>query len=438
MERPVTISFFESYEEQMNYFACMTKVNLLPMTKGGAVFSNEFGKWFRDYRPDKGPISVSYILPNPAQGMSFPTALDVLSTVLIMYTDAHNVEKEVAALLIAFGLDADRASQPISSLSGGELLLLNYAKAKAMLPTVDGIVACSPVHWLNKVRYKYWYSLVNDYRNNDKSIKVALLEGELFPNQEDSRSVVCGQQLDATGLRWELVVNNPKVVFPAITFPSHHPESSIQFSCKVTPLDLTSPTLITGDNGIGKSILAKLMAGILVPFEGDICSLSMNGKGNARLIFQDSIHQLFGKSIDSHIDWAFRFDSDKAKTARSIYSDIEKSLRRLLSESYFRYLSALGEADQRSTLLQAKICLVAERIASSPPLLVIDEPSWGLSKSVSQCLLREVCQQAHRHGVAVAIISHHPSCWEGLIHSHVELTKSEDGAISIAKSEKYL
>lgn len=438
MEDPVTISFFESYEEQMNYFADMTKVNLLPMTKGGAVFFSELGKWFRDYGPDKVPISVSYILPNPAQGMSFPTALDVLSIALTMYTDAHNVEGEAVALLIAFGLDANKASQPISSLSGGELLLLNYAKAKAMLPTVNGIVACSPVHWLNKVRYKYWDSLVNDYRDNNKSIKVALLEGEPFPNQDDSRSVACGQQLAATGLRWKLAANNPKVVFPEITFPSHHPESGIQFSCEFTALDLTSPTLVTGDNGIGKSILAKLMAGILVPFEGDICSLSENGKGNARLIFQDSIHQLFGKSIDSHIDWAFRFDSNKAKTARSIYSDIEKSLRKLLSEIHFESLSALGEADQRSTLLQAKICLVAERIASSPPLLVLDEPGWGLSKSVARCLLWEVCQQAHKYGVAVAIISHHPSWWEGLVHSHVELTKREDGAISIAMAEKYL
>ncbi|EFK06258.1 conserved hypothetical protein [delta proteobacterium NaphS2] len=436
MESFLSINFFDSYEEQLDHFAKMTKVSLLPMTKGRLAFLGQLGIWFRDYGSEDAPLPVSYILSNPSQGMSFPTPADVLGTVLAMYMDTHNVDCEAVDLLAEFGLDDDKASQSIVSLSGGELLLLNYAKAKAMLPMVNGLVACSPVYWLNKLRYKYWDALLADYTNNSRAIDVALLEGEEFPNHEDCTAIVCGQQTDPKRLRWKLLANNPKVVFPEIQFPSHHPEFSLHFLSEVVEFDLMSPTLVTGDNGIGKSILAKVMAGIITPVEGSIFSLSENGKGNARLILQDSIHQLFGMSVDNHLDWAFRFDGTKANAARSIYSNIEKSLKKLLNEMRFESLTALGEAGQRSTLLQAKICLVAERIASLPPLLILDEPGWGLSKTSAQCLVWEICKQAHDHGIAVAIISHHPSCWDGLINSQIELTKCEKGIINLAMVEK--
>lgn len=427
----MTIDIFESYEEQMMFFADTTNVNPLPMTKGRSAFFIQLGNWFRDFGAENKSLKVSYILPNPAQCMSFPTAFDVLSTVLMMYRDTSSVDEEVICLLIEFGLNADKAGQPIASLSGGELLLLSYAKAKAMLPTVDGLVACSPVHWLNKSRYKYWDSLVTAYKNSNKSVNVALLEGESFPRREESEGVIFERQEKITKFRWKLLANNPKVVFPEIKFPSYHPESSIQFSSDTSELNLTSPTLITGDNGIGKSILAKLIAGIIKPDKGSISSLSENGKGEARLIFQDSIDQIFGMSIDNHIDWVFKFDGTKAKTALTVYSDIDKSLRTLLSENYFDGLAAIGEANKKTTLLQAKICLVAERIASSPPLLILDEPGWGLSKTVSRCFLWEVCKQAHSHGVAIAVISHQPNWWNELIHSHIELTQCVDDAVKI-------
>ncbi len=428
----MTISLFESYEEQMSYFTNSTNVNLLPMTNGRTVFLKQLGSWFRDYSSDSSSDHVSYILPNPAQGLSFPTAIDVLSAALAMYRDSGRVDDDAVALLVEFGLSPEKAGQPIVSLSGGELLLLNYAKAKAMLPTVNRLVACSPVHWLNRSRYQYWDSLVSYYTDNKKSVDVALLEGEPFPNKDEHADGKYWHQDEIKQLRWKLVIDNPKVVFPEIKFPSFHPESSLEFESSDKELNLTSPTLVTGDNGIGKSILAKVMAGVIKPVEGLVSSLSENGKGNARLIFQDAIDQVFGMSIDAHLDWIFRFDSAIAKTARSMYSTIEKALRKTLHDNHFVGLSALGEAEKKTTLLQAKICLVAERIASSPPVIVLDEPGWGLSKSVSRIFLTEVCKQAHQLGVAVVIISHQPKWWDGLIQSHIQLTKQDDGKVILA------
>lgn len=435
MENLFGINFFDSYEDQMSYFTEMTNVNILPMTKGKSVFFRSLGQWFTGYESGRVLRSVSHILPNPAQGMSFPTPLDVLSSTLAMYREVDGVDQDAENLLRIFGLGVDKVTQPIVSLSGGELLLVNYAKAKAMLPTVKGLVACSPVYWLNKARYKYWDLLVSDYNENGKNIDVALLEGEPFPNDNNANDLIAMQQEPAQGIRWKMVAANPTALFPEIQFPTHHPESCIHYFSDASEFELISPTLVTGDNGVGKSILSKLMAGILKPSAGDIFAISENGKGFARLMFQDSIDQIFGMSIDDHIAWVFQYDGTKAKTAQSLYSEMEKSIRKSLHDIYFGGLAALGEAGRRTTLLQAKLCLIAERIASSPPLLILDEPGWGLSKTVSQCLLREACKQAHKQGVAVAIISHQTGLWKGIVQSHIELTKSENEFVKITALE---
>jgi len=431
----MTISLFESYEEQMSYFVDTTKVNLLPMTNGRGAFFKELGNWFRDYSSDDISEHVSYILPNPAQGLSFPTAKDVLSAALSMHLDSDRAEEEAITLLLEFGLSPEKAGQPVVSLSGGELLLLNFAKAKAMLPTVNRLVACSPVNWLNRNRYQYWESLVSFYADSKKNVDVALLRGEPFPDNDDDGKEIFSQQEDSRNLQWKLFIDNPLVVFPEIRFPTYHPQSCLQFVSNEKELNLISPALITGDNGIGKSILAKVMAGVIKPANGVATSLSANGNGSARLIFQDAIDQVFGMSIDAHMDWVFQFDSTKAKAAKSIYSTIERSLRETLHDSHFAGLSALGEAGKRSTLLQAKICLVAERIASLPPLIVLDEPGWGLSKSVSRFFIAEVCKQAHENGAAVVIISHQPMWWDGLIRSHVHLEKQDNSNILLSVQE---
>jgi energy-coupling factor transporter ATP-binding protein EcfA2 len=421
----------------MSYFIDITSINLLPMTNGKALFFRQLGSWFQEYDSAQSDSrAVSYILPNPAQGLSFPTGADVLSTILMMSMDVSNIDDEVISLLLEFGLEPAKGNQPIVSLSGGELLLLNYAKAKAMLPTVHGLVACSPVHWLNESRYKFWDSLVTNYSANSKHIDVALLSGEPFPHIMDKEDISIEQQIDRKSLEWRLLTTtNITVLFQEIQFPSYNPESRLHFCTESTSLSLQSPTLITGDNGIGKSILAKLMAGIIKPIVGEISSLSQNGKGNARLIFQDSIDQIFGMSVDHHIDWVFRFDSARGKVAKSIYSDMEKSLRESLHKYYFSGLSALGTANTRDTLLQAKLCLVAERIASLPPLIVLDEPGWGLSKTVSQYFLGEVCKHAHSNGVAIAIISHQPTWWKGFIQSHIELIEHNNDGVKIVTRE---
>jgi len=427
------IAFFDSYEEQVNYFVSLTKVKILPMTEGRISFLNQLGKWFSEYSNiESGQATASLIPPNPIHNFSFPTALEILSIAIKMHSDAYNVQN-VYSLLEEYGLSKDKANQPIVSLSGGEILLLNYAKSNAMLPISTKLTACSPTYWLNSSKYEYWNKLARAFEEQGKHVNVALLRGEIFPGVNNTEMFEHFQE-DENEIIWQLNAENPKVVFPEITFPSHTPESSIQYINNIKT-KLSSPTLITGDNGVGKSIFAKLLTGVLKPESGEVFAVSRNAKGYARMIFQDSIDQLFGMSIDNHMDWVFRGDANKSKLARTIYTEIESSLQASLHQNYFESLVALGESDKRTTLLQAKISLLSERIASLPPLIILDELGWGLSKPVSRLLLKEICLQAHKNGAAVAFISHQPDWWQGLIKSHMTLKKTDDNSVLIETNE---
>ena len=423
---------FGSYEEQMSYFTDTTNIKILPMTEGRGAFFSQLGSWFQDWNNDPSSGQVSYILPNPAQSLSFPTPIDVLSAVMAIYQNSNTLNDNAVDLLVEFGLSSEKASQPIVSLSGGELLLLSYAKAKAMLPIVNRLVACSPLHWLNRNRYRYWELLVSCYKKKQKNVDVALLDGEPFPDKAESTDSSYWHNADIRGLEWSLGMQRPKIVFPEVKFPTYHPGSSLEYisRCKCKRLRLGSPTLITGDNGIGKSIFAKILAGVIKPVSGSVSIFSPNGRGNARLIFQDAIDQLFGMSIDAHMNWVFRFDSNKAEVAQAVYSAIENNIRSTFQNNYFPGLAALGAATRR-TLLQTKIGLVAERIASQPPLIVFDEPGWGLSKSVSRIFIVEACKLAHEKGVAVMIISHQPKWWEDLVASHIHLEKDNNDKVLV-------
>ena len=427
----MNIHRFYSFENQVAYFTERTGVHLPRMTYGKGAFFKDLGKWSSTYSRQAQDVSCAHILPDPVQGLSFPRAVDVLSSALSLSSKAID-PAEIYALLETFGLTREKATQPVISLSGGELLLLNFAKAKAMLPSVDGVVACSPILWLNENSYQYWEKLVKACRGRQRFVDVALLKGEPFIDEE----TVKPENIKDTvpGVEWQVVLNQPIVEFEEIRFPSHHPASRIAYGLAEGsgPMELASPMLLTGDNGVGKSIFAKLLGGILKPAAGSLAIEAPNGTGHARMIFQDAIDQLFGKSISGHLNWVFRFNREKGDAAHRIYAKIDDEMR-----AYFKdrpkEAQALGPQSERCTLLQAKISLVAERLATRPSVLVLDEPGWGLSGPVARKLVETVCRLAGGMQIAIVLISHHARWWKGMVHMHCHLEKQDSGHVAIRK-----
>jgi energy-coupling factor transporter ATP-binding protein EcfA2 len=395
------------------------------LTAGRRQFFSDLLSQPSDVSRNKATGSV---LPEPHFGLVFPTAGEVLSSVMRDNDPAAGRQDRIGNLLLEFGLPPTKATQPVYSLSGGEQLLLTFAKLKASGDALEKIVACSPLHSLDPNRHVYWEKLSHFFTSQGKAIKVILLDGEAFPGVVEE-SVLEGSQVQKP-VQWRLTIQGLLIRFPEVQFPTHHPAFELKYLSEEVDHVLCSPTLVTGDNGVGKSAFAKALAGVLRTDRGTLRIAAPNGTGSGRLLFQEADEQLFGKSISEHLHWAFRYDQEKGKLAQSIYNEIEGSLRDFVNKD-LSYADSLGSADNPTTELQTKIGLAAERIASKPSLLILDEPSRKLCKPISQRLILAICDQAHKQNIPVLIISHLPEWWRQFTQSHIMLSRDGDARTKV-------
>jgi ABC-type branched-subunit amino acid transport system ATPase component len=79
----------------------------------------------------------------------------------------------------------------------------------------------------------------------------------------------------------------------------------------------------------------------------------------------------------------------------------------------------LGDA---SSMLAVKAMLIAIRLAQRPAALILDEPDWGLTRTVAIALVLITVEKAHALGIPVIVISHKP-WWRSLAASVVQVEK---------------
>lgn len=151
--------------------------------------------------------------------------------------------------------------------------------------------------------------------------------------------------------------------------------------------------ILTGPNGVGKSSLLRLAAGLLKPIMGSVAR-------NASLALADEMLALdTEKSLRSALAFWAHIDGHSA-------SDIMAALDSLdiahLADVPVRMLST-G---------QKKRAVLARTIASGAQLWLLDEPANGLDKD-SLARLEQVIADHRAQGGAVLIASHLPVAAEG-------------------------
>ncbi|MDD3000182.1 MAG: ABC transporter ATP-binding protein [Candidatus Riflebacteria bacterium] len=406
------ISKFNTFETLVDSFVASTGVYFPKLSEGRNSFFKGFYNWLSTERT---PSNCSLITPEPLQALSLPNPAQVMYSALrpILNSPSEDCIKEY---LSKYGLDPSISTQPITTLSGGEMLLLNFAKAEAQAEYSERLIASNPVFWLNSSRYHHWQSLKEFYGSKQKSIDVLVLNGDTYFDNAQTND-----DFKIHPLEFKLSIKEPKVIFPEIRFPIYHAARTITYKCH-KEIIVKSPFLISGDNGVGKSIFSGMLSSIVNISSGDLSIEALNGETASRLVFQEAVSQCFAKTPEKLINDVFCADLERNQSALNVF-------RNLLSE--FNNPDQHQECENKTyTLLALKIALIAERLADKPALLLLDEPGWGLSNKDAQLLVYKVSQVAHDLGVALGIVSHQPT-WHKFAASKLTLKRLSQNEVDI-------
>ncbi len=412
-EKKITVSAFATYERLVDHFVQSTGIFFPKIAAGRNEFFKGFSHWLNGSRQS---MPGAVITPDPSQGLALPNAMQILTSAL-NHPDVSSGEAGAAMLVEKYGLTAKMLTQPVSTLSGGELLLLNFAKAEAQCGHVKALTACNPVFWLNPARHKHWLNLCRHYEARERPVDVLILRGDQLDTPAESDRFASVDPLPVN-----LSVDMPLVNFPEIQFPVFHAASRLQYSWPSETQKILSPFLLTGDNGVGKSIFARLLAGILPVSSGRVAIINQDGNRNVRLLFQEAITQLFTLSPFGYLKRVFSASRLLLDEATGLFRELMLAVRPDdLSE----------DKPAWSSLLAGKACLIAARLAEKPALILLDEPGWGLSRHDAGNLVFHSCRLAHRLGTGVGIISHQPG-WHDFAASNLKLKKIAPEQVEIS------
>ena len=320
----------------------------------------------------------SLITPNPLDYLPFDRVRLILNSAFRLSGSSNEAELQNVIEQFNLGYLSQRL---IYTLSGGETLRVAMAKCALESSRLKRLIMAAPWGVLSQEGRKYLKELITVYSEPGRDYQILCLVGDTSDEPEGeiptTEQVPFGIQLRSVEIPLSDSARSDELPFAKVE----------DFTSK----PLFSPCLISGENGHGKSLLAKALAGAIT-FSG---SAVMTGRSQerVRLIFQDVSNQalLTGASLD----WALQ------------YSAGAKHLNTILTNDVLHRLNKFGlGVPQEPTLLQTKIAMVAVRLAERPAGLILDEPDWGLSKYQSLAFLNAVVSLCGQEDVPLLVISH--------------------------------
>ena len=170
----------------------------------------------------------------------------------------------------------------------------------------------------------------------------------------------------------------------------------------------SSLTIITGENGVGKSTLLKTFVKILKPLDGDVC---FNGK-NLETISQKQLSQIVSVVL-----------TDKLSSENLTVFDVI-SFGRTPYTGFWGHLSSFDEKIIRSVALELKIdgllekkiseisdgqkqkALIAKALVQQTEIIILDEPTAYLDFSAKEEIFSLLKKIAVEKNYAVLVSTH--------------------------------
>lgn len=192
-----------------------------------------------------------------------------------------------------------------------------------------------------------------------------------------------------------------------MSFPLHAYNLTMRFNDRllfhIPHLSLSPGQAIylKGDNGIGKTTLLKILAGLIPPTEGKITGLprwyqKIHQSSPTRVVYLHQTPYLFDDTVFNNIYYPIRFSrQSKREKHAKVFDAIKKVSLEHLANEHISVLS--GGEKQRVAMARAWIL--------TPQILFMDEPSASLDQeSINRLLI--LSQDLLDRGSALVITSH--------------------------------
>ncbi len=157
-------------------------------------------------------------------------------------------------------------------------------------------------------------------------------------------------------------------------------------------------TVVMGANGAGKSLLLRLLHGLIRPTEGEVLwqgrPLDRQGRRAQAMVFQRPV--MLRRSVLANLRFALRVRgvADPNRHAR-----IQEALARArLKELAARPARVLSVGEQQRLA-------VARALACAPEVLFLDEPTASLDPASTQAI-EALLAEAHAAGVTLVMVTH--------------------------------
>ncbi len=217
-------------------------------------------------------------------------------------------------------------------------------------------------------------------------------------------------------------MNEPLLVFREI-------EKSFSGSQILCGVDLSlypgKCILLSGKNGVGKTTLLKIIAGLEIP---DLAKIEISGKTNCwkkavRSVRKEIIylHQhpiMFSSTVESNVAYGLRFTSlNRKQRQESVEEALEWAGLTDVAKKQAKTLS--GGVQQRVAFTRAWIL--------KPKVLLLDEPMANMDHE-SREKTYQLLVRMKLAGMSLVITSHFMQYFEGIVDQHFQL---KNGALEL-------